>query len=197
MSPIPRQKIRTADVDSDRKLRTRLDILIALMMVQIILSIGLWVDRPRDEVNTSMVADKPMAEPEEIESDPVADITAEFVDEIDHPELISQEEIDKIDWSKLKIDVLNGCGVAGVAAKAEKWLTKRGYKVRITENADRHDYQYSFLQDRSGHLDAAIKLAEVLEISPDQIQELKGTPSPYTDFTLVLGKDCERLDFVK
>jgi len=193
MSPVPRHKLRTGEGESDRKLRSRLDILIALMMVQIILSIGLWVDRPRQESKAEAIAEMPKSESDNVAIDP----DEEFTGESNHPELISSEELDKIDWSNLKIDVLNGCGVAGVAAKAEKWLVKGGYKVRITENADRHDYEFSFLQDRSGHLDAAIELADALKISPDQIQELKGTPSPYTDLTLVLGKDYKRLSFVK
>jgi hypothetical protein len=167
------------------------------MVVQIILSIGLWVDRPRQESKTDAGVAKPITETQDIINDSAKELADEYTEEADHPELIPTEELDRIDWSSLKIDVLNGCGVAGVAAKAEKWLVKGGYKVRITENADRHDYEFSFLQDRSGHLDAAIELAEALKISPDQIQELKGTPSPYTDLTLVLGKDYKRLSFVK
>ena len=197
MSPTPRQKFRSGEGDSDRRLRTRLDILIALMMLQIILSIGLWVDRPRQDQMPSETFEEYEVKDQIPAADDFEESTSTLSEEVDLAELDQIDEIEKIDWSTLKIDVLNGCGIAGIARKSEQWLVKNGYRVRITENADRHDYAISFLQDRSGHLDAAIELAEALNLSLDQIQELKGTPSPYTDLTLVIGKDYKRLSFAK
>ncbi len=41
MSPAPRGKYKLSNDDGDRRIRTRLDLLIALMLVQIVLSIGI------------------------------------------------------------------------------------------------------------------------------------------------------------
>lgn len=97
------------------------------------------------------------------------------------------------DWSNIRIDVLNGCGVTGIAGRAQKWLKRNGYKVRLAENADRHDYKQSIIQDRSGNYQAALELARALNLNESNIMELRGSPSPYVDLTLVIGLDYKRL----
>lgn len=197
MSPNPRPKFRLSDNDGERRLRTRLDILIALIVLQILLSIGIWVDQPRlkSAESTEQPAEIVAAEPSRVEPEAKPEVVP-----LNQQEAESSADDDAllpIDWSNVSIDVLNGCGKKGIAHKMQLWLKKNGFKVRLAENADRHDYTKSFIQDRSGMADAAFELAGVLNILPDQVKLLEGQPSPYVDLTLVIGQDYKRLPIAK
>jgi len=55
---------------------------------------------------------------------------------------LEKAQIDKSEWT---LEVLNGSGVAGAAAKAAAKLTEQGYTVISTGNADNQDYKKSEL----------------------------------------------------
>lgn len=202
MSPIPRGKSST-DMNSERKLRLRMDILIALMIVQLIISIGIWVNKSDSEpdvkeVETSEAVSQEMTDPEiddyknELQSDVPVKTEPEVQKEpVEETALLDETPV--VEWSKIRIDVLNGCGVRGIAAQVQTWLKRNGYRIRLTENADRHDYKKSLIQDRSGNMAAARELALVLNIDQSQIIELDGSPSPFVDLTVVIGEDYKRL----
>ncbi|MBT3233018.1 MAG: LytR C-terminal domain-containing protein [Calditrichaeota bacterium] len=202
MSPIPRGK-SSADMNSERKLRLRMDILIALMIVQLIISIGIWVNKSDSEpdkkiVESTEVIGQAVTEPEiddtkhELKSSVPAQADSEVqAESVEETALLDETPV--VEWSKIRIDVLNGCGVRGIAAQAQTWLKRNGYRIRLAENADRHDYKKSLIQDRSGNMAAARELALVLNIDQSQIIELDGSPSPFVDLTVVIGEDYKRL----
>ncbi|MBT7618180.1 MAG: LytR C-terminal domain-containing protein [Calditrichaeota bacterium] len=202
MSPIPRGK-SSADMNSERKLRLRMDILIALMIVQLIISIGIWVNKSDSEpdkkiVESTEVIGQAVTEPEiddtkhELQSSVPAQADSEVqAESVEETALLDETPV--VEWSKIRIDVLNGCGVRGIAAQAQTWLKRNGYRIRLAENADRHDYKKSLIQDRSGNMAAARELALVLNIDQSQIIELDGSPSPFVDLTVVIGEDYKRL----
>ncbi len=202
MSPIPRGK-SSAEMNSERKLRLRMDILIALMIVQLVFIIGIFFNKSDSDsgdnvVESSEMVDGTPAVTETIDSGRIDNIDeTQQYEANESPE--NKEEIAILDenpvveWSKIRIDVLNGCGVRGIAAQAQTWLKRNGYRIRLAENADRHDYDKSLIQDRSGNMAAARELALVLNIDQSQIIELDGSPSPFVDLTVVIGKDYKRL----
>jgi len=93
----------------------------------------------------------------------------------------------------IKVQVLNGCGFAGIAGKAGKWLKRNGYVVKDIGNADRQDHKLTSIVDRSGNLTAARELASLIGISEDRIKRQGSGPKPKVDLTLILGKDSKRL----
>lgn len=202
MSPIPRGK-SSVEMYSERKLRLRLDILIALMVIQLFFSIGMWVKESDSEPAEEAIEVAENVVQETIDPE-MEDYSRGLREET--PELLKSETSEEIleesalldekpvvEWSKIRIDVLNGCGVRGLAGQAQTWLKRNGYRIRLAENADRHDYAKSLIQDRSGNMVAARELALVLNIDQSQIIELKGSPSPFVDLTVVIGEDYKRL----
>lgn len=199
MSPFPRIRITSAGSGGDRKLQLRLDLLILLMVAQIGLSILILCARPS--------GDRPAE---------VAEVTADSLSEEAAPTTIPIEETQPpvetvaetpsttqpaapaADWSQVKIDVLNGCGVAGLAKKAQDWMETKGFRVRDTDNADRHDYPRSFIQLREGDRAPAEALAKAIGISPSRIVDARSPKKKEAvHLSLVIGLDYKELAFVR
>ncbi len=194
MSPVPRSTRYAGEDNGQRKLKTRLDLLIALIALQIILSVGIWLDLPHERQEPKQ---KPADTSEPLTEEREGQIQTDEQSFDSMNETPAQSEPAKmtaeVEWSNIKIDVLNGCGVPRMAARTRDWLERNGYSVRTAENADRHDYAKSLIKDRSGNLNAAFKLAGALNIDPDQVDILEGAPSEVVDLTLVIGKDYKKL----
>jgi len=72
-----------------------------------------------------------------------------------------QEE--KIDFSVYKINVLNGSGIKGEAARAKSLLEREGFKILHLGNAQSFDFQSTLIQAKEDvPLDVINKLKEVL-----------------------------------
>lgn len=63
------------------------------------------------------------------------------------------------DRSKVKVQVLNGAGVAGAAGKMKSLLEEKGYVVMGTGNADNYDYEETQIQAGS----ESIQIVELLK----------------------------------
>ena len=88
------------------------------------------------------------------------------------------------------LKLLNGCGRPGLADRMQSPLRRAGFDVLDTDNADRYDYDSTYVRDRSGKAGAAEKLRDWLRaeygvgtIRPDNV------PVPEADLILVLGRD--------
>lgn len=91
-----------------------------------------------------------------------------------------------------QIDVLNGCGVAGVAAKISARLRQRGFDVVEIRNYKSFDLRQTIVIDRVGNLAQALRVASALGVGRDNvIQEIN--LDYYVDVTVVIGKDFESL----
>lgn len=55
----------------------------------------------------------------------------------------------KLDLTKYPIDVQNGVGIPGTAASAKDLLTKAGFKVTATGNADNYNYTNTIIKTKS------------------------------------------------
>jgi anionic cell wall polymer biosynthesis LytR-Cps2A-Psr (LCP) family protein len=97
------------------------------------------------------------------------------------------------------VEVLNGTTVSGLAGRTAELLRGFGYDIISIGNADRHDYQRSFIIDRSGQEEIARTFGDIIrcrdvrvDTSVDVGSDLDMDLRNYeyrADFTLILGKD--------
>lgn len=93
----------------------------------------------------------------------------------------------------IQIQVLNGCGVSGVASRFTNKLRQSGFDVVESGNFETFDVQKTFVIDRSGNLENARRVAVALGISEDQIIREIATGF-YLDATVVIGFDYNQLN---
>lgn len=92
----------------------------------------------------------------------------------------------------LEIEVLDGVGRTMVAQRMTDFLRSQGYDVvEMKKNIDGL-VDRSYVLDRSGNLDAARKLATILDIPKDKVFQ-KIDRNMYLDITVVVGKDYSNL----
>lgn len=85
---------------------------------------------------------------------------------------------------RIRVEVLNGTGVAGLAREVTTLLRDRGFDVVYYGNASRRDS--TVVLDRAGDLTAVQAIARILEI--DQVQTAIDT-TLYLEATVLLGLD--------
>lgn len=87
---------------------------------------------------------------------------------------------------RIKVEVLNGSGEPGVARRVGDLLLARGHDVVAVDNADRFDYERSFVVDRSGLGSAIAELAA--ELGFDSVA-VDPDPDLHLDATVIVGRD--------
>jgi len=87
---------------------------------------------------------------------------------------------------RIRVEVLNGAGDAGAAARVTEVLRAAGFDVKTYGNARRYDYEQSIVLDRSGRPGAAGAVAAALR-GAEVREELD--PELYLDATVILGDD--------
>jgi hypothetical protein len=97
----------------------------------------------------------------------------------------------------IQIEVLNGCGVNGIAKIFQAYLRKQGFDVVNTENymvdgKRSWDIQQSMIIDHIGDSEQAQAIARSLGIAEDKIIDKK-IPNPIYDMSVVIGKDYKNL----
>lgn len=92
----------------------------------------------------------------------------------------------------IQVEVRNGCGVSGLAARTTLYLRDSGFDVVEVGDFESFDVAYSKVIDRVGDLASARKVAAVLGIPEDRVeQEIR--PEYYLDASVVIGRDYETL----
>ena len=92
----------------------------------------------------------------------------------------------------IQLDVLNGCGVAGVADRYTDFLRAKNFDVVEIGNYISFDVDETFVIDRIGNKANAFKVAEALGIENVKvIQQLND--NYFLDVSLVIGKDYYKL----
>ncbi len=84
------------------------------------------------------------------------------------------------------VEVLNGCGVSGVADKVAAGLKGEDFDVMFVGNADDFNYKETLSVDRSGACSKAIAVARALEVE-NVIQQVR--ESFFVDVSVVVGSD--------
>ena len=99
----------------------------------------------------------------------------------------------------IKIEVLNGCGEKGIAAKVADFLRTEHIDVMRSENADNFDYDRTVLIHRSENLYDLKTLAKVLnfDISNEARVLIQPSTSADVDLTLILGEDYQSIKPIK
>jgi hypothetical protein len=93
----------------------------------------------------------------------------------------------------IQLEVLNGCGITGIATRFTDKLREYGFDVVETGNYDHFDVSNTFVISRSGQMENAYRVADALGISHQQVLR-EQAPEFYLDVTLIIGSDFESLN---
>ncbi len=100
------------------------------------------------------------------------------------PETLSAEK----PYLNVKVEILNGNGINGVAAQYKDLIRQKGFDVLQTDNADRFNYENTLILIRSQNTNAGYRLAKELGIDRSRVK-IAPDPSLRLDATIILGKD--------
>lgn len=92
----------------------------------------------------------------------------------------------------IQINVLNGCGTAGVGITMTKYCRQAGYDVVEMGNYKSFDVTESMVIDRSGKLNNAKQLASMLGIKPKNVVQ-QFSNEHLVSASVVIGKDYKDL----
>jgi hypothetical protein len=104
--------------------------------------------------------------------------------------LLDQEK--KKDEVNLRVEILNGCGVNGLASKTKHALNRMGVDVLSTGNAPNHNYRRTLIYVHGDNIDKALKFAKMTGITTDPVIDGYKTSIP-CDLTIILGSDYTEL----
>ncbi|MGN8225157.1 LytR C-terminal domain-containing protein [Gracilimonas sp. BCB1] len=93
----------------------------------------------------------------------------------------------------IQIEVLNGCGISGIANSYTGLLRKNGFDVVETGNFETFDLQETLIISRSGVMDNAYRVANALGV-PEQNVIQESSPDFYLDVSVIIGHDFEKLN---
>ena len=101
-------------------------------------------------------------------------------------------EVKKPIPSTVQVEVLNGCGVSGVADTLTDFLRNHHFDVVQIGNYISYDVEKSIVIDRTGNMINAFKVADSLGISrKNVIQQMNN--NYLLDVSLIIGKDFNSL----
>ena len=92
----------------------------------------------------------------------------------------------------IQVEVLNGSGETGLAARTRQYLRSQGFDVVEVDDYEHYDVSASTVVDRVGDPEAARRLADVLGVPVDRIQQ-EIVPELFVDASIILGHDFETL----
>jgi len=119
--------------------------------------------------------------------DTVKEIATEK-EQVSEKQEIPEEPVVQPVTQKSQIEVLNGCGVSGIAKTTMIYLRKVDFDVVYMGNYKNFNVPNSMVIDRIGKKDIALKIASLLGISSDQVKT-EIDQSIQVDASIILGKD--------
>ena len=93
----------------------------------------------------------------------------------------------------IQIEVLNGCGEAGIANAFTGILRHNGFDVVETGNFDHFELKETIVISRSGVLDNAKRVANALGVKEENVIR-EESPDYFLDVTVAVGHDYEQLN---
>lgn len=90
------------------------------------------------------------------------------------------------------VEVLNGCGVAGVAGRVADKLQKAGFQVTKQGNAPEFTYDRCCVISRNGRTPGVQRIASLLNCRDIRTEAKDGKSLP--DITVIVGRDCAESD---
>lgn len=104
---------------------------------------------------------------------------------------ITTEQV-QISNQQIQIEVLNGCGVAGVADSLTEFLRNKGFDVVNKGNYSSFNVDETLLIDRSDNLPKVKILADILGVKKNNV--IKQINDQYfLDISLIVGKDYKTI----
>ena len=94
--------------------------------------------------------------------------------------------------NRIEVEVLNGCGIPGLAGEFTNYLRRHGYDVVRFTNAQRHDYPRTLVVNRGKDFNQALLIAQTLGVEPNAVENMPDL-SLQLDVTLILGQDYSTL----
>jgi hypothetical protein len=103
-----------------------------------------------------------------------------------------EASVNEIPASIVQLEVLNGCGVSGVADKFTEFLRNNNFDVVQIGNYISFDIDNTLIIDRTGNRANAEKVAEALGVEKQNIiQQINS--DYFLDVSLIIGKDFSKL----
>jgi len=93
----------------------------------------------------------------------------------------------------LQIEILNGCGVSGIAAQFTDYFRARGFDVIRTENYETFNVLETVVIDRRDNRENSLRIAEALGLDESRIL-IEVNETIFFDATIILGKDFRQLE---
>ena len=112
--------------------------------------------------------------------------------EIDTPKMLAKELYSVDPIKNIRVEILNGCGIKGIAAKTSDFLrSKHRIDVVRSENADKFDYSKTIIIGRNEELDKILSISKAFDISINNPNHIRHAPDETlgVDVTIILGKD--------
>lgn len=110
----------------------------------------------------------------------------------DEPIISSVPESQKIITQEvIQLNILNGCGISGMASKAKNYLHNRGFDIVEIGNSQQQ-YNKTTIIDRLGDKESVRRLAYAIGV-PDSSIVVEIDSSLFLRATLVLGNDYKSL----
>jgi len=92
----------------------------------------------------------------------------------------------------LQVEVLNGCGVSGVADKYTEFLRSHGLDIVRSDNYESFNVLKTVVIDRRGDVQNSIQIAQILGLSEERV--LQEVNEAYLiDASIIIGKDFRQL----
>ena len=114
-------------------------------------------------------------------------VTKNQIKRVNHQIILDKKQSINVE-DPILIEVLNGNGIKGLAAKTARFLKSRQLVVAKVNNSESFDYKTTVIVDWKGNLEKSLKLAKLLNIDPANIVVYDRQDKPL-DITLVLGKN--------
>ncbi len=107
------------------------------------------------------------------------------------PETVMTETNDPIPHIG-EIEILNGCGVRGIARRFSGFLRKNNFDVKKTDGAKSYNYRKTLVISRKPEMEIAQQLADVLDVRKAIFIR---TDNSLYDATVIIGHDYGDLNY--
>ena len=118
--------------------------------------------------------------------------------EVTFPEVVNQprlavEVFEKNPIQDIKVEVLNGCGVQGLAGKTTEFLRLKQVDVVRSDDADHHNYPKTVIIQRNENIESLKRVSDSFGVLNNDKSRIKIVPDETlgVDVTVILGKDYE------
>ena len=109
---------------------------------------------------------------------------------LDSPQMTSNSA-----YAYVQVEVLNGCGEAGISQQVMKYLRKQGFDVVNIDNAEHFKFPETIILDRRGGQEISESAKAVAQALGTPHVILQRNEDRLVDVTVIIGKDYQELRF--